>query len=319
MATQEPSYEQLQQQLAEAKEVIRALRQGEVDAIISERELALVRLRATEEALRKLTAELEDRVHDRTAQLEESNRRLMSALGELRAAQTRVLEAQRVTALATLAGAIAHEVSSPLMGVLNAVAFVRRHEQNPELVQALQDADEGLRSIVAISRNLLALGRPPERRGVRARVAEALDRALAMLAPDMEARGIQVKQDLPEDLPSVAVDEVRLQQVLTNLLTNARDAVEESAEKIIRIRAFREVGLAHIDVEDTGPGVPAEILPRLFQPFSTTKPGRGMGLGLNISRSLVEEHGGTLTLESPKPARFRITLPLARNVGSGAR
>jgi C4-dicarboxylate-specific signal transduction histidine kinase len=316
-----PSYEELQTQLDEAREVIRALRQGEVDAIISDRELALVRLRATEEALRKLTMELEDRVRERTTQLEGANRKLAEAMTELRATQVRVLESERVTALAALAAAVAHEVNSPLMGVLNAVGYVRRNEQRPELQQALRDADDGLRLISDITRNLLTIAHSGGKQRLQADVSAVIDRAANFLQADLESRGITLIRDVPRDLPPVLADDVRLQQLLSNLFTNARDALAASAVKTITVRAHTREGKMYVEVEDTGPGIPEDLQTKIFEPFYTTKAGHGTGLGLPVSRGIVEDLGGDLTVHS-KPgagARFVITLPLPGKRQSGDR
>jgi C4-dicarboxylate-specific signal transduction histidine kinase len=307
------TYEELQRQLDEAREVIRALRQGEVDAIISERDLALVRLRATEEALRRLTQELEARVRDRTAQLQLANERLEVAMAELRATQVRVLESERVTALAALAGAVAHEVHSPLMGVWNAVGYVRKHETRPELAQALKDADEGLRMVSDITRDLLTFAHTPSHFRAEADVSRVIDRAVNFLQSDLESRGITVVREVQSQLPLLLGDEVRLQQVLSNLLVNARDALDESPEKKIVVRAGVVGEVMRIEVADTGPGVPQQMHDRIFEPFFTTKAGHGTGLGLPVSRGIVEDLGGRLTLEETpgRGATFRVQLPLA--------
>src|SRR5690606_19017461 len=122
---------------------------------------------------------------------------------------------------------------------------------------------------------------------------------------------VPVESDVADDLPRLHVDPVQIQQVLVNLLRNALEAVRTVDERWVRISAARDDGAIVITVADSGPGVPAEIVPNLFRAFSGSKR-RGLGLGLAISRSIAQNHGGDLTVEhdSGAGARFVLQLPL---------
>lgn len=141
--------------------------------------------------------------------------------------------------------------------------------------------------------------------------------ALTFLGQQLKTRNITVTQELYPALPTVRVDPLRIEQVLLNLITNARDAMEPTGMGAITIRteAISDSRVA-LSVTDTGPGIPEEIRTRIFDPFFTTKEvGKGTGLGLSICHGIVEEHGGELTMENPvangKGARFTMVLPQA--------
>jgi signal transduction histidine kinase len=136
---------------------------------------------------------------------------------------------------------------------------------------------------------------------------------LAIAGGELESRGAFVRQELASDLPAVEADRVGIQQVVMNLLVNAVHAASRSpAEpRLVRILARRHEGGLLVSVEDSGPGIPADALPRLFEPFFTTR-SNGLGMGLAICRRIIEAHGGRIWGENTaNGARFSFTLPLA--------
>jgi two-component system NtrC family sensor kinase len=142
-----------------------------------------------------------------------------------------------------------------------------------------------------------------------------------LLAYSLRGSGVEVERDLPDDLPMVPCDHDQFNQVLSNLLVNARQVLEAQPQpRRIRISAVVEAAHVQLAVADNGPGVPEALREQIFDPFFTTKPaGIGMGIGLAVSRSIVEVHGGTLTLEGAEEggARFIIRLP-RRDPGEAA-
>lgn len=124
---------------------------------------------------------------------------------------------------------------------------------------------------------------------------------------------IEVEVSVPELLPAVIGTEQQIEQVLVNLITNAADAMEAQERGRLRIEAEERDGMMRVSVQDNGPGIPQEIIDKLFNPFFTTKdPGKGTGLGLSISKGIIEEHQGELTVENTRPrgVRFTFTLPI---------
>ena len=143
-------------------------------------------------------------------------------------------------------------------------------------------------------------------------VNKLIEEAGALALVGSRERGIRTHFVLSNDGDAVRADRVQVQQVLTNLMRNAMEAMKDSAERDLFITSRREGGAMVIEVADTGPGISDEIAARLFQPFVTTKAG-GMGIGLSISRRIIESHGGTLTVRRNENggATFRFDLPIA--------
>jgi two-component system sensor kinase FixL len=136
---------------------------------------------------------------------------------------------------------------------------------------------------------------------------------LALVRADAAARRVTLDLAVPEDLPAVAADRVQLSQVLLNLLVNGIDAVSESARRRVAIEArCADERTVEVAVADSGHGIAPDILPRVFEPFVTTK-AKGLGIGLAVSRTIIEAHGGRLWAQNNRDAgaTFRFTLPVA--------
>jgi signal transduction histidine kinase len=232
-------------------------------------------------------------------------------------ARAQAAHATRVGAMGAFAASLAHELTQPLAASLaNAETGVRL------LAAPEPDLDElraTLADIVADERRageLVQKLRRFLRRGEVERgeldLREVLEEVLHLVGREAEARGVRLGLEIAEALPKIVGDRVELQQVVLNLLSNAIDAVAAGDRTVreIMVRAGRSGDGVSVEVRDSGPGMDAETLARIFQPFFTTKP-KGMGLGLSISRTIVEAHGGTLSAHSApgKGSTFRIELP----------
>ncbi len=239
------------------------------------------------------------RVEVTAEELRRSNAALQATLTELNRTQQQVIQSEKLAALGTLAAGVAHELNNPLMGVMNYVAFARKRMKDPEVAYPLERADQELKRIRELLRNMLTFARPSTGAVTSVDLATVLARTVALVAPDFRARQIGLAQEIPEALPHVLGREGRLQQIFLNLLLNARDAVEASAEKRVTLRARITDSAVAVDVQDTGVGIPEAIQGRIFDPFFTTKPpGKGTGLGLSVVQSAVSELGGTITFAS---------------------
>ena len=227
----------------------------------------------------------------------------------------------RVSVMGQLASALAHEINQPLGGILRnaeAAALYLQHA-SPDLdeiraiIEDIRKDDQRAGAVIDRMRALL------KRQDIDKRpldVGEVLSDVVALVRPDATARHVKLDLEIESDVPRVSGDRVHLQQVLLNLISNGMDAIDEASKTARRIvvSARREGAQAvEIAVIDSGPGIPADRLEQVFGSFFSTKP-KGMGMGLSISRTLIEALGGRLWAENHAGggARFRLTLPLAQ-------
>ena len=232
-------------------------------------------------------------------------------------AQQQMIQAAKLSALGELVAGVAHELNNPLTVLVGASDILEQQAPDDlkEYAQMIREATDAARHIV---RGLLTFGRqmPLERRHVM--LDELIEKVLALTAADLRIESVKIDRDMEPGLPPVWADGNQLQQVLVNLVTNAKQAMAELPEGNRRLRVTtRSYGTDRvlITVEDTGPGIPADVLPKIFDPFVTTKGSAGTGLGLSISYGIIREHGGHITADSRpgEGATFTIDLP----VGSG--
>jgi len=228
-------------------------------------------------------------------------------------AQQQMIQAAKLSALGELVAGVAHELNNPLTVLVGVSDILEQQapEDLKEYVQMIRESTDASRHIV---RGLLTFGRqmPLERRHVT--LDDLIEKVLALTAADLRLENVKVDRDMAADLPPVWADGHQLQQVLVNLVTNAKQAMAElPAERRLKV-ATRALGpdRVRISVEDTGPGIPPEVLPKIFDPFVTTKGSAGTGLGLSISYGIIREHGGQITVDSPpgRGATFTIDLPV---------
>jgi signal transduction histidine kinase/ABC-type uncharacterized transport system substrate-binding protein len=239
---------------------------------------------------------------------------------EARRSKEEMLHLNRIASMGELAASLAHELNQPLAGILtNAQGAVRFMAQQPpnysEVEAALADIqDDGTRAgeVIRKMRNMLKTGRA---QAIPLNLNEVAEEAVALLLPDARLRKISIVMDLDPRLPRMEGDTIQLQQVIMNLVLNAMEATHTVGQIEVRTRLSAEGGSSEISVTDNGPGIPAESLSRVFQPFFSTK-SDGLGMGLSISRSIVEAHGGTIAAENVpgSGATFRVSFPTRQAV-----
>ena len=238
---------------------------------------------------------------------------------ELRDKQEQLVQAGKLATLGELTTGVAHELNNPLnnigLFIGNATDQLRLGLLDPKRIEhELEKALEQVRKATAIISHLRTFGRAAPVSVERVDVDEVIERSLSLMQEQLRLRGIEVELDLCADELVVLGNAIQLEQVFINLLTNARDALEESPEKTIRIATESDGDEIRIAFADTGCGIAPEAEQRIFDPFFTTKEvGTGTGLGLSITYSIVKEHGGEISVSSEPGggARFLVALPVS--------
>jgi two-component system sensor kinase FixL len=234
----------------------------------------------------------------------------------LRELQAELIHMSRFTAMGEMASTLAHELNQPLTAVVSYLNGSRRLLDGSASVQTLmirdaidRAAEQALRAGQIIRRLRQFVARGESERDVES-VAKLIEEASALALVGVKETGVRVGFAVDPQATFVLVDKVQIHQVILNLMRNAIEAMQETTRRDLTISASRRGGnMAEISVKDTGPGIAKEVAQQLFQPFVTTKP-QGMGVGLSISRSIIEAHGGHLWAE-PNPdggTVFRLTL-----------
>ena len=252
------------------------------------------------------------------AELAAAREREAADAAQRAAMQTELARVARVTTMGEMAASIAHEINQPLAAIANnASASLRWLGQDPPNVKRARSVLERVVSdagrageVIGSIRGMLAKGGQDR---VELDVNELIREVMAFVRADLKHHGITVRTELAEALPRIAGVRVQLQQVLLNLIANAAESMA-SVEQRARVLTLRSQKTGDCDivvtVEDTGNGIDRVDLERVFEPFFSTKPG-GMGMGLSICRSIIEAHGGRITVS---PAReggsvFQVSLP----------
>ena len=246
--------------------------------------------------------EVEARGSDEVAVLghrfNEMMRRLEAAHADQERARLKALETERLAALGSLVAGVAHEVNNPLAGLKNCVRRLERGDlTEAKRSEYLSLMDEGLSRIEDVVKRLLDFGRPQRTRLEAVHAASLATDAIRLVHPLLERRHVSAPL-AATGADSVLADRRQIGQALVNLLLNAAYVTPDGGE--VRVSVRRDGGRVGIAVEDDGPGIPAEIRDRIVDPFFSTKPeGDGTGLGLTVTRTIADAHGGELAFEFP--------------------
>jgi PAS domain S-box-containing protein len=228
--------------------------------------------------------------------------------------EEQVLRQERLASLGLLAAGVAHEINTPLTGISSyAQMLLDECARDDPRRPTLEKIEAQTRRAARITHSMLTLARPESTAIEAIDVNETIQEAVQLFEPQIRKRGIELRVDLAPTLPTLVGQRGKLQQVLLNLLINARDAVDRGGS--ISVGSRYNAGKILVDVVDDGVGIADEDLPSIFDPFFTTKGrGQGTGLGLSISYGIVREHHGEIHVES-RPGeftRFRVELPAVK-------
>ena len=266
-----------------------------------------LQLRAANEEIVAWAKTLEDRVDQKTR--------------ELKRAHEHVLHVEKMATIGKMAAVVAHEINNPLSGILTYARLLKKWIQRGEAeTTKKKDAEQCLDLIADESRrcgdlvkNLLTFSRTNPMNVQTTNLNSVVDRSVRLVAHQLELNGVELHLDLPSNLPMIQCDPGQIEQVLLALIMNAIDAMPRGGNLWVRTRVEDETDELAIEVRDDGSGIPPEILPRIFEPFLTTKEtGKSVGLGLAVSRNIIEHHRGRVEVQSEvgKGTTFTVTLPM---------
>lgn len=242
-------------------------------------------------------------------------------------AEQQLIQASKMATLGEMATGVAHELNQPLSVIKTASNYLLKKVRNRESIDndtmetLAEEMDSHVDRASKIINHMREFGRQADVKKAEVRVNDVLQKALEIFSQQLKLREIEVVTDLDEDLPVIMADSNRLEQVFINLLTNARDAIEEKravnyhdawGKKIFLSTAFRDNKVI-IEVSDTGTGMPESVRNKIFDPFFTTKKaGVGTGLGLSISYGIIRDYEGSIKVESSekKGSKFVIQFPI---------
>ena len=246
--------------------------------------------------------------------------RVVQKTKELRSAHEHMLRVEKMASLGKMAAVVAHEVNNPLSGILTYAKLLRKwvgtgqaeQEKREETMQCLDLIAAESRRCGELIKNLLSLSRTAPMNVQSTDLREVIDRSLLLVRHQLEIGGIELQLKLAQNLPRMSFDPAQIEQVLLALIVNAIDAMPRGGNLWLETQLSLDEKEVEIRVRDDGAGIAPDVLPQIFEPFMTTKEnGRGVGLGLAISRGIVERHNGRIEVKSElgRGTTFTVTLP----------
>jgi signal transduction histidine kinase len=267
-------------------------------------------------ALKRAKENLEATVLQRTAKLREevtvrrlAEEQLRQANAELQRTQMQLIESAKMETVGRMAAGVAHEVKNPLMTLgMGADYFLQRKPANDDEAALIQDMKDAVQRASNIINLMLDFSKPRPLELAPEDLNAVVEKSLTLVRHPLHKHGVNVVLQLQSDLPTLPLDRNRMEHVLINLFTNAAQAMSKGGTLTVRT-SLDAASHVILEIEDTGPGIPAEHLSKVFEPFFTTKPpGQGTGLGLAIVHKMVQIHGATINLTNRPEGGTRATL-----------
>jgi two-component system, NtrC family, sensor kinase len=271
------------------------------------------RLKAEMQKNAELMGDLENKVEERTAQL--------------RAAEHKLIQTDRMASLGQLAASVAHEINNPVSGVLNLSMLMQRilkddgvpSNRIADFRRYLGQVAHETARVGRIVSDLLSFSRRSKPQSSDADLNAIIRRTVSLVNHKLSLAGIELDLQLDPQLPHVHCDASQIQQVVLNLVMNGAEAIKGPGRVTVKTRPDLPARAVILEVADNGPGIPPELVDRIFEPFFTTKEeGKGVGLGLAVVYGIVEAHGGDIDVESRmgEGSLFRVVLPI-HQIGAG--
>ncbi len=248
--------------------------------------------------------------------------------------QAQLIQSQKLESIGTLAGGVAHEINNPIMGVMGYAQLIQdKLGPDSPVAEYVTEIGKEAERVAMIVKNLLSFARLDKQNSSPASLHDIVEATLSMIRAVLRHDQVMLEVNMPHNLPQIKCHSQQIQQVIMNLVTNARDALNQKypgpdANKKVVISAMettmslddsdRRIRAVRLTVEDHGSGIPEDLRTRIFEPFFTTKPrDKGTGLGLSINHGIVKDHGGLLSVESEigQWTRFHVDLPVERENG----
>jgi two-component system NtrC family sensor kinase len=246
--------------------------------------------------------------------------RLKESDDKMNALNAQLMQSDKLAALGKMAAGVAHEINNPLAVILQKTGWMedlleeeqfQESKNVEEFKTSIRKIEEHVERARKVVHNMLGYARRMEPRQEDVDINDTVTQTISILDNYARINNIEIRLDLSPDLPIIASDQAQLQQVFLNLISNAIDAI--GREGLIVVKSLRSGDEIHVSVADNGPGIPEELQRKVFDPFFTTKAsGKGTGLGLWVSYSIVEKMGGTITVNSKAGggSLFTVKIPI---------
>lgn len=263
------------------------------------------------ETIEQLNIDLQKKVEQRTAELDTSNKQLAKTLDRLKKSQDKLIQSEKMASVGRLAAGMAHELNNPVGAIRNYIQDVLEDTSHDDpRWERLKMAEKATSRCKRIVSDLLTFAR--ENKEIKIiDVNSIIETTITHAQEEIPNVKIKIVKDLAPALPKIKADNMQLQQTVMNMIMNARDAIENEGQIIIK--TFQDSENIIIEISDTGTGIPDEIQDKIFDPFFTTKaPGKGQGLGLAISYNIIKRFNGDIRLKSKEGegTTFTIVLPI---------
>jgi two-component system NtrC family sensor kinase len=256
-----------------------------------------LRLRAAHEEITSWARTLENRVEEKSK--------------ELQRAHDHVVHVEKMASIGKMAAVVAHEINNPLSGILTYAKLLTKwiqrltgdDDKRKEISDCLNLIEGESKRCGDLVKNLLTFSRSAPMNLEWSNINQIVDRCVRLVQHQLDIGSVQLQLELADDVPMLHCDPAQVEQVLLALVMNALDAMPRGGNLLLRTRSLPQSRQIELQVRDDGMGISPELLPRLFEPFLTTKEtGKGVGLGLAISKTIIERHGGQIEVES-QPGR----------------
>ncbi|MBN1521344.1 MAG: hypothetical protein JW928_02325, partial [Candidatus Aureabacteria bacterium] len=238
--------------------------------------------------LKEINTTLEEKVKERTNELEEANQILKDA-------QSKLVLSEKMSAMSLLAGGISHEISNPIMAIIGFADMLMSSEDDEGNRLKLQKIKNFAFNCMDIINKFCDFAMKPGTEFEDISINQVIEDTL-LLAKNKLKYDVDVIKDLQSDLPRIKGESNELQNVFINIILNAKDAMPEGGR--LYVRTYLQNSRVFVSIRDTGKGIPQNLIEKIFEPFFTTKESRGTGLGLSVGQEIIKAHGGNIAVES---------------------